>query len=96
MITADELKAINTFFLFFNVDVYVNTIAKKKIDKTPYVGLRTDDTLFGDVNTKDMSIVNTKSNSGASKGLLHHTSLRVVRIERVERDSNNSPVRASK
>ena len=96
MITADELKAINTFFLFFNVDVYVNTIAKKKIDKTPYVGLRTDDTLFGDANTKDMNIVNTKRNSGASKGLLRHMSLRVIRIESVERVKRSNPVRASK
>ncbi len=96
MITADKLKAVNTFFLFFNADVYVNTIAKKKIDESPYVGLRTDDILFGDANTKDMSIVNIKSNSGASKGLLRHTSLRVIRIESVERVKSNSPVNASK
>ncbi len=94
--TADKLKAVNTFFLFFSVDVNVNTIAKKKIDEAPYVGLRTDDTLFGDANTKDMSIVNTKSKSGASKGLLRHMSLRVMRVERVVRERSNNPVNASK
>ena len=52
--------------------------------------------MFGDTNTRDIIIVNTKSISGASNGLFFQMSLRVIMVERVVRERSNKPVNASK